>query len=202
MSAPLSAVVLCAGKGTRMKSERTKVLHPLLGRPLCAWPLQRALDVRADVVVAVVGHQAEAVESAVRATFPDAPLRFALQKEQRGTGDAVRAARGALEGFQGRVLILYGDVPLLRAETLSALLAAHAQAGGLLSLVSCRLQDPTGYGRVVREGGRVTRIVAHKDARPAERATTAGNAGIYVLESRFLWDALDRHQLKTGRGQS
>ena len=202
MSAPLSAVVLCAGKGTRMKSERTKVLHPLLGRPLCAWPLQRALDVRAEVVVAVVGHQADAVEGAVRATFPDAPLRFALQKEQRGTGDAVRSAREALAGFDGRVLILYGDVPLLRAETLAALLAAHERAGGLLSLVSCRLADPTGYGRVVRdEAGRVQRIVEHKDATAAELLVTEGNAGIYVVESRFLWEALEKLTPKNAQGE-
>jgi bifunctional UDP-N-acetylglucosamine pyrophosphorylase / glucosamine-1-phosphate N-acetyltransferase len=186
----LAAVVLCAGKGTRMKSEKAKVLHPILGRPLCAYPLKRALELGASHVVPVVGHQAAEVEKSIRAHFPDAPLRFALQKEQRGTADAVKAAQDALAGHQGRVLILYGDVPLLRKETLQALLAAHDAAGGALALVSTTLDDPTGYGRVIREGGKVSRIVEHKDCSPEQRAVKECNAGIYSVDAAFLWKAL------------
>ncbi|RKH47073.1 UDP-N-acetylglucosamine diphosphorylase/glucosamine-1-phosphate N-acetyltransferase [Corallococcus sp. AB049A] len=186
----LAAVVLCAGKGTRMKSEKAKVLHPILGRPLCAYPLKRALELGAAHVVPVVGHQASEVEKSIRAHFPDAPLRFALQKEQKGTADAVKAAQDALQGHDGRVLILYGDVPLLRKETLQALLSAHDAAGGVLALVSTTLDDPTGYGRVIREGGKVARIVEHKDCTPEQRAVKECNAGIYSVDAAFLWKAL------------
>src|SRR4051812_25113260 len=109
MSSPLAAVVLCAGKGTRMKSEKAKVLHPLLGRPLCAYPISRALELSASPVVAVVGHQADAVTAALQAEFPGQVPRTALQAEQRGTADAVRSAREALKDHGGAVMILYGD---------------------------------------------------------------------------------------------
>ncbi|WP_407938385.1 bifunctional UDP-N-acetylglucosamine diphosphorylase/glucosamine-1-phosphate N-acetyltransferase GlmU [Myxococcus sp. AM010] len=197
----LAAVVLCAGKGTRMKSEKAKVLHPILGRPLCAYPLKRALELGATSVVPVVGHQAEAVEKAVRGLFPEAPLRFALQREQRGTADAVRSAEEALKGYSGRVLILYGDVPLLRRETLAALLAAHDQAGGTLAMVSTTLEDPTGYGRVIREGGKVTRIVEHKDCTPEQRAVRECNAGIYSVDAEFLWKALADIKPQNAQGE-
>jgi bifunctional UDP-N-acetylglucosamine pyrophosphorylase/glucosamine-1-phosphate N-acetyltransferase len=201
MTAPLAAVVLCAGKGTRMKSEKAKVLHPILGKPLCAYPLMRALDLGASPVVPVVGHQAEEVERNVRTHFPHAPLRFALQREQRGTADAVRSAEEALKDFSGRVLILYGDVPLVRRETLEALVAAHEKSGGVLSLVSTSPADPTGYGRVLREGGRVVRIVEHKDATAEQRAVRECNAGIYVVESSFLWPALGRIKSANAQGE-
>ncbi|MCE9669445.1 bifunctional UDP-N-acetylglucosamine diphosphorylase/glucosamine-1-phosphate N-acetyltransferase GlmU [Myxococcus stipitatus] len=197
----LSAVVLCAGKGTRMKSEKAKVLHAILGKPLCAYPLKRALELGASHVVPVVGHQAESVEKSIRAHFPDAPLRFALQKEQRGTADAVRSAEEALKGFSGRVLILYGDVPLLRRETLEALLAAHDRAGGKLALVSTVLEDPTGYGRILREGGRVVRVVEQKDATAEQRAIRECNAGIYSVDADFLWMALAEIKPNNAQGE-
>ena len=184
-----------------MKSERPKVLHPILGKPLCAYPLMRARDLGASPLVPVVGHQAEQVESALRALFPDLNLRFALQKEQRGTADAVKAAQEALKDFQGRVLILSGDVPLLRKETLQRLLEAHEQGKGLLSLVSMSPADPTGYGRVVREGGKVARIVEHKDCTPEQRQVRECNAGIYVVESHFLWPALGRIRTQNAQGE-
>jgi bifunctional UDP-N-acetylglucosamine pyrophosphorylase/glucosamine-1-phosphate N-acetyltransferase len=201
MSSPLAAVVLCAGKGTRMKSEKAKVLHPILGRPLCAYPLKRALELGASPLVPVVGHQAAEVEKAIRAQFPSASLRFALQKEQRGTADAVRSAEESLKDFSGRVLILYGDVPLLRRETLEALVAAHEAGKAPLSLVSTVLEDPTGYGRVIREGGKVVRIVEHKDCTPEQRAVRECNAGIYLVESSFLWKALAEIKPQNAQGE-
>src|SRR5678815_1142088 len=121
MNEPLAAVVLCAGKGTRMKSERAKVLHPVLGQPLAAWPVGRALVLGCDPVVAVVGHQGDRVSAALEARFPGRALRFATQAEQRGTADAVQAALGSLDGVSGPVLVLYGDTPLLQEATLRAL---------------------------------------------------------------------------------
>jgi len=201
MSSPLAAVVLCAGKGTRMKSEKAKVLHAILGRPLCFYPLKRALDLGASPLVPVVGHQAAEVEKAIRAHLPSASLRFALQKEQRGTADAVRSAEGSLKDFSGRVLILYGDVPLLRRETLEALVAAHEAGKATLSMISTTLEDPTGYGRVIREGGKVVRIVEHKDCTPAQRAVRECNAGIYLVESSFLWKALSEIKPQNAQGE-
>ena len=201
MTAPLAAVVLCAGKGTRMKSEKAKVLHPILGKPICAYPLMRALELGASPVVPVVGHQAEEVERSIRAHFPTAPLRFALQKDQRGTADAVRSAEAALKDFNGRVLILYGDVPLVRRETLEALSAAQDKSGGVLSLVSTSPADPTGYGRVIREMGKVVRIVEHKDATPEQRQVRECNAGIYLVESSFLWKALANIRSTNAQGE-
>ena len=184
-----------------MKSEKAKVLHPILGRPLCAYPLMRALELGASPVVPVVGHQAAEVERSIRGHFPTAPLRFALQKEQRGTADAVRSAQAALEGFQGRVLILYGDVPLMRRETLAALCDALDKGGGVLSLVSTQLEDPTGYGRVIREMGQVVRIVEHKDCTPEQRQVRECNAGIYLVEASFLWPALANIRSTNAQGE-
>src|SRR5262249_37282256 len=117
MNEPLAAVVLCAGQGTRMKSEMAKVLHPVLGQPLAAWPIGRALALGCQPVVAVVGHQGDQVRAALESRFPGQPLRFATQDEQRGTADAVRGALGAAGGGAGPVLILSGGPPALRAST-------------------------------------------------------------------------------------
>src|SRR5689334_14470402 len=119
---PLAAIVLAAGKGTRMKSRRAKVLHEVCGRPLAYYPVKRALEVGAEMVVVVVGHQAAEVEAALLAHLPGAPLRFAHQKEQLGTAHAVLSARSALRGFDGQVLILSGDTPLVTADTLRTVL--------------------------------------------------------------------------------
>ena len=197
----LAAIVLCAGKGTRMKSEKAKVLHQILGRPLFAYPAARALGIGASPVVAVVGHQADEVKQAIQRTFPDGPLRFALQAEQKGTGHAVRCAEEALRDFSGPVLILYGDVPLIREETLSALVEAYRSSDAPLALVSTLLDNPTGYGRVVREGGAVRRVVEHKDASPDERAIKECNAGLYVVDSRFLFEALSAVKPHNAQGE-
>jgi|APLak6261675434_1056106.scaffolds.fasta_scaffold02209_2 bifunctional UDP-N-acetylglucosamine pyrophosphorylase/glucosamine-1-phosphate N-acetyltransferase len=202
MTQSLAAVVLCAGKGTRMKSDRAKVLHPILGRPLAWYPITSAYELGAQQVVAVVGHQADEVKAALTAGFPAQPLQFALQAQQRGTGDAVAAARGALTGFNGAVLILYGDVPLLTVDTLKRLLAAYNPAKGPLAMISCRLADPTGYGRVLRGANRrVEGIVEHKDATPEQLVINEVNAGIYVVDAKFLWGALERLTPQNAQGE-
>lgn len=190
MNLPLAAIVLCAGKGTRMKSERPKVLHPLLGRPLCYYPIARALELGASPLVAVVGHQGDEVEGVLSRAFPGRGVRFAVQREQRGTADAVKSAEAALAGFEGAVLVLYGDVPLIRAETLAALVEAYRGAGSKLAMVTTELADPTGYGRVVRHEGKVVRVVEQKDCTAEQARISEGNAGLYVVEAQFLWRAL------------
>jgi bifunctional UDP-N-acetylglucosamine pyrophosphorylase/glucosamine-1-phosphate N-acetyltransferase len=190
---PLAAIVLAAGKGTRMKSHRAKVLHEVAGRPLAYYPVKRALDLGASPVVVVVGHQAEAVEAALSAALPEAPLRFAVQTQQLGTAHAVLTARGALRGHQGPVLILSGDTPLLRTATLRKVVTARARTRAALSLAVMTLDRPHGYGRVVRDArGRPARIAEEKDATEAERAVREVNAGLYCADAAFLWKALAR----------
>jgi bifunctional UDP-N-acetylglucosamine pyrophosphorylase/glucosamine-1-phosphate N-acetyltransferase len=176
-----------------MKSATTKVLHPLGGKPLAWFPVRAALAAGASPVVVVVGHQAEAVEAALRAALPGAPLKFARQAEQRGTAHAVLAARGALRGVAGPIAILSGDTPLLSAATLKRVVQARARARAPLAIATMNLAEPRGYGRVVRDQRRrPARIVEEQDASPAERAIGEVNAGLYCADAAFLWKALAR----------
>jgi len=195
-----AAIVLAAGKGTRMKSGLAKVLHEANGKPLAWYPIRRALALRCDPVVVVVGHQGDEVRARLEALFPGAPLVFAVQREQKGTGHAVLAARRALAGHDGRVLILYGDVPLLTDETLRTL--TRAGRGNPVAFLSMRPADPTGYGRVVRDArGRVEAIVEHKDASAAVRAIDECNAGLYDCDAAFLWKALRKVGASNAQGE-
>jgi bifunctional UDP-N-acetylglucosamine pyrophosphorylase/glucosamine-1-phosphate N-acetyltransferase len=184
--AGLAAVVLAAGKGTRMRSARSKVLHEILGRPLISYPVELARAAGADPVIAVLGHQLEAVQATLTARFGAGAVDVVEQAEQRGTGHAVRLAMPALRGFGGIVVILYGDVPLLRRETLQALVGT-ARRYGCLALVTTTPPDPTGYGRVLRtERGAIIGVVEEKDASREEKAITEINAGIYAAPAAFL----------------
>jgi len=200
--APLAAVVLAAGKGTRMKSGTAKVLHELGGKPLAWYAVRAALDAGAAPVVVVVGHQAAEVEARLRAELPGAPLRFALQAEQKGTAHAVLAARPAMRGVSGPVAILSGDVPLLSAATLRRVVAARGRARAPLALATMALAEPRGYGRVVRDArGRAARIVEEKDASDAERALQEVNAGLYCADAAFLWRSLARVGSANAQGE-
>jgi bifunctional UDP-N-acetylglucosamine pyrophosphorylase/glucosamine-1-phosphate N-acetyltransferase len=190
---PLAAIVLAAGKGTRMRSRRAKVLHELGGRPLAWYPVTRALEAGANPVVVVVGHQAEAAEAAIAAAMPGAPIRFAVQKDQLGTAHAVLAAKGALRGWKGAVAIVSGDTPLLAVETLRRVVQARSRARADLAFATMRLDPPRGYGRVLRDAaGRPTRIVEEKDASAEERGIQEVNAGLYCADAAFLWKAVSR----------
>jgi bifunctional UDP-N-acetylglucosamine pyrophosphorylase / glucosamine-1-phosphate N-acetyltransferase len=176
---PLDVIVLAAGQGKRMRSDLPKVLHPLAGRPLLAHVLDTARALSARTTIVVHGHGAERV----RAAFGEQGLQWVLQAEQLGTGHAVQQAM-PLVGQDATVLILYGDVPLVRAESLKRLIDA---AGDGLAVMTTELDDPTGYGRIVRNAaGRVERIVEHKDARESERAIREINAGFMALGARRL----------------
>ncbi len=195
----VAAVILAAGKGTRMKSGLVKVLHPAAGRPMISWVVDSARDAGAAPTVLVVGHQAEAVRSA----FPGAAdIRCALQEEQLGTGHAVACAREQLSGFSGTVLILCGDTPLLRGETLQGLVAFHRENGAALTVLTAVMDDPYGYGRVVRDtDGRVLRIVEQKDASPEEQALCEINSGIYCMEADFLFANIDSISSDNAQGE-
>ena len=201
MNEPLAAVVLCAGKGTRMKSSTAKVLHPVLGQPLAAWPVGRALALGCNPVVAVVGHQGDQVRAALEARFPGQALRFATQGEQRGTADAVRAALGALDGVSGPVLVLYGDTPLLRGATLEELVDTYRRNDAPLALVSTKVHDPAGYGRVLRVGERLTGIVEEKDCTADQRSIREINAGVYVIDAGFLRERLTALRPANAQGE-
>ena len=175
----LNIVIMAAGKGTRMKSKHPKVLHKLAGRSLLQHVLDTAAKLDAQRIVAITGHGAAAVEAAVEA--PN--LRFVRQMPQLGTGHAVQQAVPALPD-DGTTLILNGDVPLIQAETLRALV--QACAGRQLALLTIELPDATGYGRIVREGQAVRAIVEHKDATPAQRAIAEVYTGVMAAPTALL----------------
>ncbi len=200
MSKRTAAIVLAAGQGTRMRSPLAKVLHPVLGRPMVAWIVGAALEAGCDRVVTVVGVQADAVEAALRAAFPGAPLAFAVQREQHGTGHAVQCAMAATEGCD-ELLVLSGDTPALDAATISALRERHAGLGAALTVTTFEVDDAAGYGRIVREGGAIARVVEHRDAGPDERAIREVNAGLYAFARPRLAAALAELRADNAQGE-
>lgn len=186
---PMAALILAAGKGTRMRSPLAKVLHALDGRPMVRFSVDLARALSAAPIVLVVGHQADGVREAV----PDRDVTFVEQREQLGTGHAVAQAREVLARFRGDVLILCGDVPLLRVETLNELVSLHRGSGAAVTVLTARLEDPGRYGRVIRSpGGAVLRIVEERDATEEEKAVKEINSGIYLADCPFLFDAVSR----------
>ncbi|MHC4392867.1 MAG: NTP transferase domain-containing protein, partial [Planctomycetota bacterium] len=185
------ACVLAAGQGTRMKSDKAKVLHEVLGAPLLAHVLDACAAAGVARAIAVVGHQRETVEGAFAGREG---LSFALQADQRGTGHAVLCAREAwvAAGKPATLLVLCGDAPLQRPSTLRALLQEQEQAGNAATLLTAKVEDPTGYGRIVRapEGG-VAAIVEQRDASEAQRAIREINSGTYVFDAVLLFQALE-----------
>lgn len=184
---PLSLVVLAAGMGSRMNSDLPKVLHPLAGAPLLAHALRAGAALGPERVVVVTGHGAEAVATAARVWEPEALI--AHQAEQLGTAHAVAQARGALADFAGDVLILYGDTPFVRPETLEAMLAARARHA--VVVLGFEAADPGRYGRLVMAGESLERIVEFKDATPEERAITFCNSGVVCANAQTLFRLVD-----------
>jgi bifunctional UDP-N-acetylglucosamine pyrophosphorylase / glucosamine-1-phosphate N-acetyltransferase len=186
----LAVIVLAAGQGTRMKSSRPKVLHSIAGRSLIGHVLATARDLAPSHVIAVVRHERDAVVSTISELMPD--IVFVDQDEVPGTGRAVEVGIGALPAdFEGDVVVVSGDVPLLDAPTLHSLIAEHRAARASATLLSAILDDATGYGRIVRDGaGILDRIVEQKDATPAELSITEINSGTYVFSVSALREQL------------
>lgn len=198
----LDVLVLAAGLGTRMKSTRAKVLHELGGLPLITYVCRAAQSLGPEKIYVVVGHQAAEVESAVKVEVGGDSARFVTQKEQRGTGDAVMAARSLLQNPDSNVLVLSGDVPLIRAETLKAFIDKHKSSPAACSILSVRLENPTGYGRIIRdENDQFVRIVEQRDATPQERQIKEINSGIYCFGAPKLFAALERVKPANTQGE-
>jgi len=180
-----SAIVLAAGKGTRMRSDIAKVLHRFAGEPLVVHPVRTAAKAGADPIVVVIGHDGARVEATLRAAFDgSASLRFAEQPQQLGTGHAVSCALAHLAGIVGPVLVLSGDVPLVREATLRELVATCRRSSAGLALGVFEPDDPAGYGRILRgPDGAVVGIREHRDASADERAIRECNAGIYCVDA-------------------
>lgn len=192
---PLDAVVLAAGEGSRMRSARPKPIHRLCGRPMLQYVVDSLSGAHVGRVVIVIGHRGDWVAKTMREWVDGVDLAFVEQAQQRGTGDAASVGLVGLsdETDDGDVIVLPGDTPLLRPETISALVAHHRATGAAATLLSARMADPTGYGRVVRgPDGRVLRIVEHRDATPDEHLIDEVNTSIYCFRRSLLAPALRR----------
>lgn len=198
---PLNILIMAAGLGTRMKSKRAKVLHELGGLPLIAHVTRTAQALDPQRILVIVGHQAEEVERAVLAEVGEL-ASFVVQAKQRGTGDAVESARSALEKSDSLVLVLSGDVPMIKVETLKKFIEHHKNTGASCSILSVHLENPTGYGRIIRdEEDSFRKIVEQRDATDEERLAKEINSGIYCFDANELFQALRKVEPANDQGE-
>ena len=195
MNSGIAAVVLAAGKGTRMKSALPKVLHPICGKPMLTYPLDAASEAGIRQLSVVVGHQAEQVKEA----FAERQISWVEQTEQLGTGHALMCAAESLVGFSGTLLLLCGDVPLLQADILKQVIQYHKHEKATVTVLTAEMQDPTGYGRIIRNQEQVLGIIEEKDATEEQRRITEINTGTYLFDAEFVFSALKG--LKTDNAQ-
>ncbi|NND03106.1 MAG: NTP transferase domain-containing protein [Acidimicrobiia bacterium] len=198
----IHAIVMAAGQGTRMRSDLAKVLHTAAGRTLLDWSLAALADLDLESIAVVVGHQAPAVTAAI-ADSELAPLvATAIQAEQLGTGHAAGIGLAALEAAPDDVIIVMpGDMPLLRPATLVALVNEHSDSGAAATLLSAVLADPTGYGRIKRDGARVVAIVEQADATEEEAAIDEVNTSVYAFEAQALRTNIARLTVDNAQGE-
>lgn len=183
----VATIVLAAGIGKRMKSNLTKVLHPIAGRPMILYTVDLARRITEKGIIVVLGHQTEKIKEVL--TGED--LKFAIQKKPLGTGDAVKEALRLIEDYSGTVLVLNGDTPLLREETLNRLLQTHQKEKTKVTLLTAEFDNPTGYGRVLRgRRNKILRIVEEKDLKKNEKDIREINSGTYAFDSKFLFEAI------------
>ncbi|SFS86779.1 bifunctional UDP-N-acetylglucosamine diphosphorylase/glucosamine-1-phosphate N-acetyltransferase GlmU [Marininema halotolerans] len=191
------AVVLAAGKGTRMKSTRHKVLHPVCGKPMIDHLTDHLTKMGVSETVVIIGHDAESIQAHLKNR-----VHFALQEEQLGTAHAVMQARTKLEGKDGITLVLNGDHPLFSQTTLEHVVSQHQELGSAATILTANLADPTGYGRVIRQAdGSVDRVVEHKDATDEERKVSEVNTGTFCFDNQKLWRALEQVGNNNAQGE-
>lgn len=191
----LAAIVLCAGQGTRMKSTRSKMLHEVAGKPLCRWSLDLAAELQAKPIIAVLGYQRDLVSKVI-----DLSVTTVFQEQQLGTGHAVQVAFEKLTNFKGRVLVLYGDTPLLRLETLQKLCELSPDAQ--ISMLTSPVKNSFGYGRIIRDKkGQIEQIIEEKDASDQQKDIGEINPGIYLFEAEFLRKNLSKLKPNNQKGE-
>ncbi len=190
MQRNFATVIMAAGKGTRMQnSEKAKVMFEVNGKPMIQHVVELALELKSARIIAVVGYYRDSVTAYLRNAAPS--VEFAVQEPQLGTGHAVMQAKQPLLDFRGDVLVLSGDVPLLRGSTIRDLIAVHREKSAVATILTAELSDPAGYGRVLRGAdGNVAGIIEHKDASDAQKEVKEINSGIYIFDSAHLFDAL------------
>ena len=192
-----AAIVLAAGAGTRMKSDKPKVAHEVLGKPLVNWVLDAAEEAGMERLVTVVGHKREQVIPLV-----EDRAEIVVQEEQRGTAHAVLSCSDALADFEGSLLVLSGDCPLITSETMKALIDMRESNDAAVVVLTMEMPDPTGYGRIIREAdGSVARIVEQKDASPEEAVVTECNSGFYCFDAKALFEALGQLGSDNAQGE-
>jgi bifunctional UDP-N-acetylglucosamine pyrophosphorylase/glucosamine-1-phosphate N-acetyltransferase len=195
----IATIILAAGKGTRMKSELVKVLHPILGLPMLSYPIELSLKgIKAEKTIVVVGHQADRIQG----MFKNFKIDIALQEKQLGTGHAVLQAIPFLQSFSGTVLILCGDVPLVELETLRSFIDTYKENGSTLSVLTAVVEEPFGYGRILRNSeGWLEKIVEEKDASEKERMVREINTGIFCVKAPFLMEGLREIGKENAQGE-
>ncbi|MEO8210051.1 MAG: sugar phosphate nucleotidyltransferase [bacterium] len=203
MNKKLTTVIMAAGKGKRMKNpDKSKVMYELNGKPMIQYVIELAQKINSETIIPIVGHQKQSVMQFIKSKFPDEinKIKFAHQDEQLGTGHALMQTKQLLENFDGDVLILSGDVPMLRYETVNSFMKFHMENNFDASLISAVFDDPSGYGRVLRnEKGSFSGIKEEKDCSEEEKKNTEINSGIYIIDNKILFDALKT--LKTDNAQ-
>lgn len=189
------AVILAAGFGTRMKSKHPKVIHPILGRPLVSYVIQAAREAGAEEICMVVGHGSEAVKAAI-----GDDVTYVMQAEQLGTGHAVKMAESFI-GEEGRTLVLFGDTPLITGQTLKSLIKTTEDKDSSVTVLSTLVDNPEGYGRILREKGVFKKSIEHKDASEEERRIKEINAGMYCFDAKRLKEALGKLNNNNAQGE-
>ncbi|MFH0881479.1 MAG: NTP transferase domain-containing protein [bacterium] len=199
MSAPrLAAVILAAGQGKRMNSDLPKVMHKVGGRPMVEFVIERAQGIGADPVIVVIGHGRDLLIPLLE----QKNTKYVVQEQQLGTGHAVLCTESQLAGFEGTVLVLAGDVPLLSQATLTAAATLHHEKHASVTIITADAPDPSGYGRILRDShGAIVGIREHKDASNQERNIKEINSGILLFDARFLFDALRRIGNENAQGE-
>lgn len=197
----LKAVILAAGQGTRMKSKLPKVVHKVMGKCMVEHAIRAARQAGADEICVVVGHGAETVKSEILSMERSVGITFVTQEQQLGTGHAVKCARDFI-GTEGETLILFGDTPLITGATLEKLVCTHREKKNTITVLSAVLDNPAGYGRIIRDAdGLFIKSVEHKDATDEERLCQEVNSGMYVFDSKNLYEALDLLKNDNAQGE-
>ena len=198
MTDNLSIVILAAGRGTRMKSELPKVLHKINGKPMIDQVINTANSLEPDKIVVVIGYKYKLLESHLNSF----DINFAYQFNQKGTGHAVSKTKDFFKNYSGHILILSGDVPLLSNDTLNKLWGHHKNQNASATILTAELDDATGYGRIIRDhNNNLHKIVEHKDASDTEKNITEINTGIYIFNSKILFEELPKVKNNNNQGE-